>query len=257
MIKQIYASPELTVAEQSDLRRFLADASGLRCLSQPGADTQVLLGSDHALVFKIFGIHRLKQRWRARRKSVWPIYGHRYGWAERLNAERFDQMLPGLPVRAYLESANPLFCSRQIVAFPYLQGYTTLQQVLEAGHQPYAALDAAEPMVLRMALEGVFHLDLNTRNVMLGPDGDIRIIDFEYMAWQRRQPGPMYAYCLGYLWQKWARTSLFADDYDTWFERCLEQRQSLFGESADVLRANFDLGKNRDLPRTERYRMFS
>lgn len=257
MIKQIYTSPELSVAEQCDLQHFLADTTGLRCLSKPDADTQVWLGSNHALVFKVFDIRRLKQRWRARWKLPCPIYGVRYGWAEQINAARFDQFLPGLPVRAYLESANPLFCSRQIVAYPYLKGYNSLQQVLEAGHMPFAALDALEPVVLRMARSGVFHLDLNSRNVMLNADRDVRIIDFEYMAWQQRHPGAMYAYCLGYLWRKWARTSLFASDYDAWFERGLEQRQPLFAEPRDVLLESFQLGKNRELSRAERYRMFS
>jgi hypothetical protein len=255
-IKQIYTSPELTAAEQGDLLHFLTDATGLHCLSKLGADTQVWLGNDHALVFKVFDIRRLKQRWRARWKLLCPIYGLRYGWAERINAARFDQFLPGLPVRAYLESAHPLLCSRQVVAYPYLKGYSSLQQVLETGHLPFATLDAVEPVLLRMARSGVFHLDLNSRNVMLNADRDVRIIDFEYMAWQQRHPGAMYAYCLGYLWRKWVRTSLFADDYDAWFERCIEQRREFFTEPRAELLASFQLGKNSELSRAERYRMF-
>jgi hypothetical protein len=56
MIKQIYTSPGLTAAEQGDLLHFLTDATGLHCLSKLGADTQVWLGNDHALVFKVFDI---------------------------------------------------------------------------------------------------------------------------------------------------------------------------------------------------------
>lgn len=258
MIKQIYASPELTAAERDDLKHFLAGESGLRCLSQPEADSQVWLGNSQALVFKVFDIRRLKQRWRACRKTPCEVYGQRYGWAERANAALFsDLSLPGLPVRAYLESANPLLCARQVVAYPYLKGYTTLQELLAAGHMPFAALDAVESVVLRMARNGVFHLDLNSRNVMLDASFEVRIIDFEYMAWQRCNPGAMYAYYLGYLWQKWACSSLVASDYDAWFERTLERRQALFTEPRDALLASFQLGKSRDLPRTERYRMFS
>jgi hypothetical protein len=257
MIKQIYASPELTVAERGDLQHFLAGAAGLRCLNQSEADTQVWLGRSQALVFKVFDIARLKQRWRARRKSLFPVYGPRYGWAEQLNAARFERVLPGLPVRAYLEKTNALFCSRQVVAYPYLRGYTTLQEILEGGHKPFDALDAVEPVVLRMAQEGVFHLDLNSRNVMLDANFDVRIVDFEYVAWEKRRPGAMYAYYLGYLWQKWIQASLPASGYDAWFERHLDQRQQLFTESRGMLLDSFDLGKTRDVPRTERYRMFS
>lgn len=258
MIKQIYATPQLTTTEQQDLQHFIKDARDLRCLSQPDADTQVWLGHHRALVFKVFDIHRLRQRWRARWKSPCPVYGPRYGWAERANAARFgDHSLPGLPVRAYLESSHPLLCARQVVAYPYLEGYNTLQQVLETGHEPFAALNAIEPVVLQMAQQGVFHLDLNSRNVMLDAHHNVRIIDFEYMAWQQRHPGTMYAYYLGYLWQKWARNSLLANDYDHWFDTLLEQRQTLFTESQDALLASFQQGKERELSRSQRYRMFS
>jgi hypothetical protein len=258
MIKKIYASPELTAAERDDLEHFLAGESDLRCLSQPDADSQVWLGNGQALVFKVFDIRRLKQRWRACRKIPCEVYGQRYGWAERANALLFSGLsLPGLPVRAYLESANPLLCARQIVAYSYLKGYTTLQQTLEAGRMSFAALDAVESVVLRMARSGVFHLDLNSRNVMLDANFEVRVIDFEYMAWQRSNPGAMYAYYLGYLWQKWACTSLVASDYDAWFKRALERCQAFFAEPRAALLTSFQLGKSRDLPRTERYRMFS
>ncbi|WP_157711122.1 phosphotransferase [Pseudomonas sp. PB120] len=258
MIKQIYASSQLTAVEQQDIQHFIKDARSLRCLSQPDADTQVWLGNHRALVFKVFDIHRLRQRWRARWKLPCPIYGQRYGWAERANAVRFgDLALPGLSVRAYLESAHPLLCARQVVAYPYLEGYDTLQQILEAGHAPFAALNAVEPVLLKMAQDGVFHLDLNSRNVMLDARHNVRIIDFEYMAWQQRQPGAMYAYYLGYLWQKWARSSLLSSDFDHWFDTMLEQRQALFSETKDDLLASFHLGKERELSRSQRYRMFS
>lgn len=258
MIKPIYVAPQFTDAEQQDLQQFIQGTHDLRCLSQPDADSQVWLGHHRALVFKVFDIPRLKQRWRARWKTPCPIYGQRYGWAERGNAERFaGDGLPGLPVRAYLESSHPLLCARQVVAYPYLEGYTTLQQALEAGHSPFAALNAVEPAVLHMARSGVFHLDLNSRNVMLDAEYNVRIIDFEYMAWQQQQPGTMYAYYLGYLWQKWVRNSVLTHDYDQWFATLLDQRQPLFNEPEGALLASFQLGRERELSRSQRYRMFS
>ncbi len=256
MLTSIFVHPELSASERQDLGQFLKHPASFNALNPRGEATQVWASENNALAFKVFHIRRVKQRWRARWKHDCPLHGKRYGWAERANAERFCALgLPGLGVRAYLEKRTLLQCSQQVVAYPYLDGFRTLHDCLpDLG---LVALDAVEPVILQMAQAGVFHLDLNTRNVMLDTQGHVRIIDFEYMAWDQSRVGEIYAYCLGYLWQKWARHCIDESTFDHWFQACLQRRAGLFPVASYVLTSNYGIGKHQELSRARRYRLFT
>ncbi|EIK95609.1 hypothetical protein PMM47T1_16023 [Pseudomonas sp. M47T1] len=240
-----------------DLTRFIEHPATFQALNPRGDETQVWASANGAaLVFKVFEIRRVKQRWRARWKQPCPVHGHRHGWSERINAERFCALgLPGLAVRAFLEKRNALLCRQQVVAYPYLRGFRTLHERLS--QQPIVALDAVEPVIVQMALAGVFHLDLNTRNVMLDDDDNVRIIDFEYMAWDQSRKGELYAYYLGYLWQKWAQHCLAENTFDQWATRHLGRRAALFNVATNTCQAHYSLGKQMELSRAKRYELFS
>jgi len=256
MLTSILVPRDLSAGEQQDLTHFLNQRDSFTALNPRGNETQVWARDNGALVFKVFAMRRLKQRWRARWKHECPVHGKRHGWAERANAERFQALgLPGLQVRAYLEKRSPLLCDQQIVAYPYLRQFRTLHQRLDT--RPFEALDAVEPVILRLAQAGVFHLDLNTRNIMLDDQGDVRIIDFEYMAWEQSHTAELYSYCLGYLFQKWAREFVDETSFDQWAHDALERRVALLDAAPQALLASYQLGKHVELSRTQRYRMFA
>ncbi len=256
MLTPTYLSDDLSAAEQQDLDRFLEHPETFTALNPRGDETQVWARENGALVFKVFAIRRLKQRWRARWKRQCPLHGNRHGWAERTNAERFHALgLPGLDVRAYLEHRGALLCGQQVVAYPYLSNFQTLHQRLQ--HRPFEALDAVAPVLLRLAQAGVFHLDLNTRNIMLDDQGQVRIIDFEYMAWEQTRTGQMYSYSLGYLFQKWAKAFIDEAAYDHWAHGLLQREAAPFTTATPDLLASYTLGKQVELSRAKRYRIFA
>lgn len=247
---------DLSAIEHDELTRFINHPETFSTLNPRSDETQVWVCESGTLVFKVFTIRGLKKRWRARWKAECPLHGQRYGWAERSNAERFQALgLPGLATRAYLENRNPLQCKQQVVAYPFLSGFQTLHQCLQ--HDPFRALNAVEPVFMRLAQAGVFHLDLNTRNVMLDDQGQVRIIDFEYMAWDQSRKGEIYSYSLGYLFQKWAR--IFIDDatFNQWAHALVERHAGTFGSTPHKLLASYALGKNVELSRAKRYRIFT
>jgi len=256
MLAPTFLSDDLSAAEQQELVRFVTSPDTFTALNPRGEETQVWTCDNGTLVFKAFAIRRLKQRWRARWKRECPVHGKRHGWAERSNAERFQALgLPGLGVRAFLENRTALLCSQQVVAYPYLRGFHTLHQRLQ--HRPFQALDAVEPVLLRLAQAGVFHLDLNTRNIMLDDQDQVRIIDFEYMAWAQSRIGEMYSYYLGYLLQKWAREFIDATAYHQWAQAALQRRAALFSAAPEHLQAHYTLGTQVELSRAKRYRIFA
>ena len=114
-----------------------------------------------------------------------------------------------------------------------------------------------EPVILRMAQAGVFHLDLNTRNIMLDDQGEVRIIDFEYMAWEQSRTGDLYSYYLGYLLQKWAKEFIDEATFDRWAHGLLQRRAVLFTTPSHDLLARYTLGKQVELSRAQRYRIFA
>lgn len=255
MLTSMFLAEDLSATEQQELNRFIDHPETLALLNPRSDETQVRVGDQDTLVFKVFNIRRFKQRWRARWKHECPVHGQRHGWAERSNAERFQALgLPGLPTRAYLENRTLLGCKQQVVAYPYLSGHQTLHERLQ--HDPLQALDAVEPVLLRLAQAGVFHLDLNTRNLMLDTDDQVRVIDFEYMAWDQSRKGEIYSYSLGYLFQKWARHSIESDAFDQWAHHLMERNAESFGSTAHKLLAAYTLGKKVELSRAKRYRIF-
>jgi tRNA A-37 threonylcarbamoyl transferase component Bud32 len=259
-LKVIYQAQGPGLAHQDDVSLFLQNPA-LSCLSDPQGDTQVWLSDSQQTVFKVFDIRRRRQQWQARRKVECQQYGKRYGWAELENAQRVQQLgFPAPAPVAYLERSNVLFCSRQVVAYPFLHGHETLQDriasIALAGDDPLVILDLIEPTLFRLASQGVFHLDLNSRNIMVGPDDSVQLIDFEYMAWNRTRTGRLYAYYLGYLFQKWLHQHVDEALYKRWFEQIFVSRKTQFDENEWEMRRWFYTARTKELSRAERYRIF-
>ena len=260
ILKVIYQAQGLDPVHQDDISLFLQSPT-LICLSDPEGETQVWLSASHKTVFKVFDIRRRRQQWRARRKIECAQYGKRYGWAEFENARRVQQLGIQAPAPiAYLERSNALLCSRQVVAYPFLRGHLTLQDLIASsgstGRDPLAILDLIEPTLFQLASQGIFHLDLNSRNIMVGTDESVQLIDFEYMAWNRKKPGLLYAYYLGYLFQKWLHQHLDEERYKSWFEENFQRRKTVFDENECEIRHWFDTARTKELSRAERHGIF-
>lgn len=257
ILKVIYQTQGLDLAHQDDIYLFLRSPAW-RCLSNPEGETQVWLADSQRTIFKVFDIRRRRQQWQARRQIECAQYGKRYGWAELENARQVQRLGIQAPAPiAYLERRNALLCSRQVVAYPYLHGYLTLQDLIASSDRaPLTLLELIEPVLFQLASHGVFHLDLNSRNIMVGADDDVQLIDFEYMAWHRTKPGRLYAYYFGYLFQKWLHLHLDLALYSGWFERHLQQHVADFDENEGEMRRWFYTARTQELSRSERYRIF-
>ena len=94
------------------------------------------------------------------------------------------------------------------------------------------------------------------QNIMIGTDESVQLIDFEYMAWNRKKPGLLYAYYLGYLFQKWLHQHLDEERYKSWFEENFQRRKTVFDESESEIRHWFDTARTKELSRAERHGIF-
>ncbi|MEP9318663.1 lipopolysaccharide kinase InaA family protein [Pseudomonas sp. LABIM340] len=256
-IVRVFEANDLSPDESLEILAFTRNSAGLRRLSLHEEATQTWLSNSGRLVFKVFDIPRLKQRWRARWGIDCPEYGKRYGQAEFTNALRFAHLGISAPALcAYIEMRGLLTCSRQVVVYRCLSGMRTLQEHLEAGAEPFALLENIDTVLLEMTEKGVFHLDLNSRNVMLDRQGQVSVIDFEYVTWVAPGLASLYGYYWGYLFQKWAGKHIGESEYESWVTERLERQADRASCSPREISRWYMTGKTKEFSRSKRYRMF-
>jgi tRNA A-37 threonylcarbamoyl transferase component Bud32 len=185
-----------------DAQRVLADpdaflASAARSLKQ-GQSTTV--GARHGLVLKRFNrrgpLHLLKDLARASRA--------RRGFRKAYHLE-----LAGVPTARVVAAAErrPLgLLLRSYLLMEELPDTVMLRRHLRDGHRPGPALlRALARLVARLHDEGFTHGDLNERNLLLNPAGQVFLIDLDALTHAGVVPGDAAARDLGRLAADMAR----------------------------------------------------
>lgn len=256
MIKNIFRAVDLLSEETLEIDKFKELGGELIKLGDDAGSAQVWRFVDGDLIFKDYSISKLKQRFRSKYKIPCPKFGHRYGWSEKINAERMDKMGFSVPkLRFYYEKQSLFFCSKQTVVFEYLNGYMTLNDKVKHSIDRLSFLELVEPFVFELSVFGVFHMDLNSKNIMLN-EHKIKLIDFEYVCWDRTDTGNLYGYYFGYFFQKWLSEYIDADEYINWFKGKLSERLESFKNNNTEIVEYFNIGKDKELSRSERFKLF-
>lgn len=251
-----------------DVDAFLHDlAAGTAPLieTQPGTTfrNNIFVSRSGSFVFKAYSLmeRKLVERLRARWKIPSKKFGHRFGWAEWRNAREAARRNVGiaLPV-AYLEDSSFLSCRLQVVAFERLNDHRTLLDAMIAGESVPALLARVEPAIWSLAVAGVFHVDLNCRNLLIPREiaAPCRIIDWEYACFDRQDVLGLYAHYLGYLYFGGARKFISESAFDEWARAAIRLRQAVVAAapSTSAPMQHYDHAKKNLHPRDRRYHLF-
>lgn len=258
MSRFLFRAIDLSPEESLEIDRFKSSSTreGLVKLGDDAGLAQVWRFPNGNLIFKEYSINKIKQRFRSNYKIPCSKYGHRYGWSERINAGKMKGLyLPAPDLRFYYEKGSAFLCNKQVVVFEYLDGYMTLDEQVEKATDWKCLLELVESFVFEIATAGVFHMDLNSKNIMISGE-QLRLIDFEFVCWERTEIGSLYSYYFGYLFQKWLHQYINAKEYENWFISKLEFRMGSVIKSRSEMMDFFELGINKELSRSERFKLF-
>ncbi|MCQ2994100.1 phosphotransferase [Pseudomonas syringae] len=85
------------------------------------------------------------------------------------------------------------------------------------------------PQVFRlfeqMLSEGYVHMDPHPKNILIGPDGSLRLIDFECCAHSVIDHDFSLGFLMGYFYHYWIKRFIALEDYRTLCERYLRDEQ--------------------------------
>ena len=205
-LKTDCCTTEITPAQRRDIEQFIADLDShavtpLLTQGEMPFRNNIFLSASGNLVFKVYALkeRKLIERLRAKWKIPSSKFGHRFGWAEFLNARRAARH--GIKIAhpvAYLQDTAFFTCKLQVVAFERLNEHRTLLDAMRSGEAPAPLLEVAESAIWALSLAGIFHLDLNCRNILVPRRAieDCRIIDWEYACFDRKEILALHAHYL-------------------------------------------------------------
>ena len=111
------------------------------------------------------------------------------------------------------------------------------------------------PLFGRMLSEGFVHMDPHPKNILIGPDGELRLIDFECCAHSVLDHDFSLGFLLGYFYRYWFRKFISVEDYDACCERYLAQQHPALNRQ--VFQGVYERFRDRDVSRSTRYRILT
>lgn len=268
-LKTDCCTTKITPAQRRDIDQFIADlnsdaATPLLTQGEVPSRNNIFLSASGNLIFKVYALmeRKLIERLRAKWKIPSKKFGHRFGWAEFLNAQRAAKH--GIQIAhpvAYLQDTAFFTCKLQVVAFERLKEHRTLLDALRSGEAPAPLLERAESAIWALSLAGIFHLDLNCRNILLPCRAieDCRIIDWEYACFDRKDILALHAHYLGYLYFDGAGEFIAENDYDAWARQKIQRRAiDIAKDDGSTSPAqSYAFAKQNRHPRHRRYHLFA
>jgi hypothetical protein len=104
-------------------------------------------------------------------------------------------------------------------------------------------------------VEGFVHMDPHPKNILIGPGGELRLIDFECCAHSVLDHDFSLGFLLGYFYRYWFRKFISVEDYDACCERYLAQLHPALNRQ--VFQGVYERFRDRDVSRSTRYRILT
>jgi tRNA A-37 threonylcarbamoyl transferase component Bud32 len=204
---------------------------------------------------KIYKVRHRKDRIRETLGRRHRHYGLRYGVAEFTNSLAIKERGVSCPdIFALGELSRGLLVDSHILVMEYLSGYRTLSDALRDSKTHGTRLDilkATQRAITDLFRQGIFHIDLNSKNIMLHPGkGEAyKIIDLEYVRFLGGPSDRVLSFQLGYLYRKWCREFVPDSIYESWVRGLLDSL--LKHQGTNDLADLYENAKSRHFPRRE------
>ncbi|MGJ7517978.1 lipopolysaccharide kinase InaA family protein [Pseudomonas baetica] len=111
------------------------------------------------------------------------------------------------------------------------------------------------PLFGRMLVEGFVHMDPHPKNILIGPDGTLRLIDFECCAHSVLDHDFSLGFLLGYFYRYWFQNFISLQDYDACCERYLAQAHPTLNR--EVFQPVYERFRDSGVSRSTRYRILT
>ncbi|MGY4531282.1 serine/threonine protein kinase [Pseudomonas sp. TE3786] len=160
------------------------------------------------------------------------------------------------PIAAFGYKARFPFLHEEYLLIGFLDAHQSVDaRLTEAPEQAATLLPQVFRLFSRMLDDGFVHMDPHPKNVLIGPDGQLKLIDFEMCAHSVINRDASLGFLLGYFFTYWIKRFIAEDAYRAICAGYLQQEQQ------DLDRQVFDPVFERFLAkpvsRTTRYSILS
>ena len=144
------------------------------------------------------------------------------------------------------------FLKEEYLLVGFLEDHCSVDERLTA-HPEQAATLLPEVFRLfaRMLDEGFVHMDPHPKNILIAPDGGLRLIDFECCAHSVLDRDFSLGFLMGYFFHYWIKRFISLDDYRACCEQYLQAEQPTLQRS--VFMPVYERFLNGKVSRTTRY----
>jgi serine/threonine protein kinase len=104
-------------------------------------------------------------------------------------------------------------------------------------------------------VEGFVHMDPHPKNILIGPDGALRLIDFECCAHSVLDHDFSLGFLLGYFYRYWFQKFMALEDYDACCERYLSMAHPTVNR--EIFQPVYARFRDSGVSRTTRYRILT
>ncbi|MEB6592001.1 MULTISPECIES: AarF/UbiB family protein [Pseudomonas] len=235
------------------LGNFLNSPGKHQALDVPEATRGVyLLGGENKFVLK----HNVLVHWKKRLQNYLGLkrtYGLHDLTNEFINLSVVGAKSDLVPkIVAFGYKGRFPFLKEEYLLVEYLENHSNVDERLLACPEDASTL---MPKIFKlfacMLEQGFVHMDPHPKNILIAPDGSLKLIDFECCAHSVIDRDFSLGFLMGYFYHYWVRRYVSVSDYRVYCEAYLESGQS--GLNRAVFNPVFERFISSKVSRTTRY----
>ncbi len=155
-------------------------------------------------------------------------------------------------IAAYGYKARFPFLREEYLLIGFLQAHQSVDaRLTEAPEQGTTLLPQVFRLFARMLDDGFVHMDPHPKNILIAPDGQLKLIDFEMCAHGVINRDFSLGFLLGYFFTYWIKRFISEDHYRACCERYLREEQA--GLDRQLFDPVFERFLAKPVSRTTRY----
>ncbi|PTQ72212.1 lipopolysaccharide kinase InaA family protein [Pseudomonas sp. GV071] len=130
-------------------------------------------------------------------------------------------------IAAYGYKARFPFLREEYLLIGFMQDHQSVDgRLTEAPEQASMLLPQVFRLFSRMLDDGFVHMDPHPKNVLIAPNGELKLIDFECCAQSVINRDASLGFLLGYVFTYWLKRFISMDDYRACCEAYLSEEQA-------------------------------